>query len=156
MPEAFVPLTDFVNESKSIPRDHPLDKPVAKWIEEEVLDGEVVEAGVVILRTRGCYWSIKEGCSMCGYFNDTVLMANEMNINYHLDSRLQFDFLINIIRKRKRFSKWLKPQLENDVEVVKEYYGYSNEKARQVLPLLSSEQINGLKKKVSQGGKSRK
>ena len=72
MPEAFVPLTDFVNESKSIPRDHPLDKPVAKWIEEEVLDGEVVEAGVVILRTRGCYWSIKEGCSMCGYFNDTV------------------------------------------------------------------------------------
>ena len=90
------------------------------------------------------------------YFNDTVLMANEMNINYHLDSRLQFDFLINIIRKRKRFSKWLKPQLENDVEVVKEYYGYRNEKARQVLPLLSSEQINGLKKKVSQGGKSRK
>ena len=90
------------------------------------------------------------------YFNDTVLMANEMNINYHLDSRLQFDFLINIIRKRKRFSKWLKPQLENDVEVVKEYYGYSNEKARQVLPLLSSEQIHGLKKKVSQGGKSRK
>ena len=72
MPEAFVPLTDFVNESKSFPRDHPLDKPVAKWIEEEVLDGEVVEAGVVILRTRGCYWSIKEGCSMCGYFNDTV------------------------------------------------------------------------------------
>ena len=72
MPEAFIPLTDFVNESKSIPRDHSLDKPVAKWTEEEVLDGEVVEAGVVILRTRGCYWSIKEGCSMCGYFNDTV------------------------------------------------------------------------------------
>ena len=82
------------------------------------------------------------------YFNDTILMANEMNINYHLDNRLQFDFLINIVRKRKRFSKWLKPTVENDVEVVKEYYGYSNEKARQVLPLLSSEQINGLKKKV--------
>ena len=90
------------------------------------------------------------------YFNDTVLMANEMNINYHLDSRLQFDFLINIIRKRKRFSKWLKPQIENDVEVVKEYYGYSNEKARQVLPLLSSEQINVLRKKVSKGGRTTK
>lgn len=90
------------------------------------------------------------------YFNDTILMANEMNINYHLDNRLQFDFLINIVRKRKRFSKWLKPTVENDVEVVKEYYGYSNEKARQVLPLLSSEQINGLKKKVSQGGTKRK
>nr|AIF07524.1 putative Fe-S oxidoreductase [uncultured marine group II/III euryarchaeote KM3_203_F09] len=72
MPKAFVPLTQFVNESKSIPREHPLDKPVAKWIEEEVLGEEVVEAGVAILRTRGCYWSIKEGCSMCGYFNDTV------------------------------------------------------------------------------------
>ena len=90
------------------------------------------------------------------YFNDTILMANEMNINYHLDNRLQFDFLINIVRKRKRFSKWLKPTVENDVEVVKEYYGYSNEKARQVLPLLSSEQMNGLKKKVSQGGTKRK
>ena len=72
MPEAFVPLTDFVNESKSIPKDHSLDQPVAKWTEEELLDGEIVEAGVAILRTRGCYWSIKEGCSMCGYFNDTV------------------------------------------------------------------------------------
>ena len=90
------------------------------------------------------------------YFNDTVLMANEMNVNHHLDSRLQFDFLINIIRKRKRFSKWLKPQIENDVEVVKEYYGYSNEKARQILPLLSSEQINVLRKKVSKGGRTTK
>ncbi len=72
MPEAFVPLTDFVNESKSIPREHPLDQPVAKWTEEELLGDEIVEAGVIILRTRGCYWSIKEGCSMCGYFNDTV------------------------------------------------------------------------------------
>ncbi len=90
------------------------------------------------------------------YFNDTALMANEMNVNHHLDSRLQFDFLINIIRKRKRFSKWLKPQIENDVEVVKEYYGYSNEKARQVLPLLSSEQINVLRKKVSKGGRTTK
>ena len=72
MPKAFLPLTDFVNESKSIPKDHPLDRPVAKWTEEEVLGNEIVEAGVAILRTRGCYWSIKEGCSMCGYFNDTV------------------------------------------------------------------------------------
>ena len=72
MPKAFLPLTDFVNESKSIPKDHPLDHPVAKWTEAEVLGNEIVEAGVAILRTRGCYWSIKEGCSMCGYFNDTV------------------------------------------------------------------------------------
>ena len=61
MPEAFVPLTDFVNESKSIPKDHSLDQPVAKCTEEELLGNDIVEAEVVILRTRGCYWSIKEG-----------------------------------------------------------------------------------------------
>jgi len=87
------------------------------------------------------------------YFNDTVLAANEMNKHHHIDSRLKFSFLINIIRKRKRFSKWNKPELVNDVEVVKEYYGYSNEKARQVLPLLSSDQIVNLREKVSKGGR---
>ena len=86
------------------------------------------------------------------YFNDTVLMANEMNINHHLDNRLQFDFFINIVRKKKRFSKWMKPETFSDVEVVKAYYGYSNEKARQALSLLSPDQINGLRKKVSKGG----
>jgi hypothetical protein len=87
------------------------------------------------------------------YFNDTVLIANEMNRNAHLDNKLQYHFLINIIRKRKRFSKWLKPETESDVQVVKEYYGYSNEKARQVLALLSSDQINTLKDKVNKGGR---
>ena len=86
------------------------------------------------------------------YFNDTVLIANEMNRHSHLDSRLQFDFLINIVRKRKRFSKWAKPQVESDIEVIKEYYDYSNEKARQAISLLSPDQINGLRKKVSKGG----
>ena len=64
MPEAFVPLTDFVNEAKSIPREHALDQPVAKWTEDELLGDELVEAGVAILRTRGCYWSIKEGSGL--------------------------------------------------------------------------------------------
>ena len=88
------------------------------------------------------------------YFQDTVLAANEMNTKHHIDNKLQFDFLINMVRKRKRFSKWIKPQIESDVEVVKKYYGYSNEKARQILPLLSPEQINGLKKKVNKGGRT--
>ena len=87
------------------------------------------------------------------YFNDTVIFANEMNRLHHLDNRLQFDFYINIIRKRKRFSKWIKPDIASDVEVVKEYYGYSNEKARQALTLLTLEQINELKKKVYKGGR---
>ena len=87
------------------------------------------------------------------YFNDTVLFSNEMNLNAHLDNRLQFDFLINIVRRRKRFSKWMKPETASDVEVVKEYYGYSNEKARQALTLLTPEQIIDIKKKVYKGGR---
>jgi hypothetical protein len=87
------------------------------------------------------------------YFPDTVCIANEMNRYHHLDKKLQYHFLINIIRKRKRFSKWIKPDLDSDIGVVKEYYGYSNEKARQVLTLLSSEQIEELRKKVNKGGR---
>ena len=87
------------------------------------------------------------------YFNDTVLYANEINVNHHIDHRLQFDFFINIVRKKKRFSKFMKPETVSDVEVVKEYYGYSNEKAKSALTLLTSEQINELKKKVYKGGR---
>jgi hypothetical protein len=87
------------------------------------------------------------------YFNDSVLAANEMNKHHHVDKKLQFHFLLNIIRKRKRFSKWDKADVVSDVEVVKEYYGYSNEKARQVLTLLSTEQMKILKQKISKGGR---
>ena len=87
------------------------------------------------------------------YFNDTVLMANEMNIYSHLDKKLQYHFLINIVRKRKRFSKWAKPETESDIEAVKEYYGYSNEKARQAITLLSPENITIIKQKVNKGGR---
>jgi hypothetical protein len=89
------------------------------------------------------------------YFQDTVFFANEMNRHHHLDKKLQFHFLINIIRKRKRFSKWNKPELDSDIDVVKEYYGYSNEKARQALTLLSPSQIEELRKKVSKGGRTK-
>jgi hypothetical protein len=87
------------------------------------------------------------------YFSDTVILANEMNRYHHLDNRMAYQFLINIVRKRKRFSKWLKPEVENDIELVKEYYGYSNEKARQVMSLLSPSQIATIKKKVYKGGR---
>ena len=87
------------------------------------------------------------------YFNDTVLYANEMNVNHHIDNRLQFDFFINIVRKKKRFSKFMKPETVSDVEAVKEYYGYSNEKARQILNLLTSAQLDILRQKVYRGGK---
>ena len=87
------------------------------------------------------------------YFADTVSFANIVNRYHHIDNKLQYHFLINIIRKRKRFSKWMKPETESDIEVVKQYYGYSNQKARQVLPLLSPEQITIIRQKVSKGGR---
>jgi hypothetical protein len=87
------------------------------------------------------------------YFKDTILYANEMNRYHHLDSRLQFDFLINIIRKKKRWSKWIKASEVDNLELIKEYYGYSNEKAKSALSLMSNEQIEQLKMRIYKGGK---
>ena len=87
------------------------------------------------------------------YFNDTVLYANEMNIHHSLDSKLQYSFLINIVRKQKRWSKWLKPNDVTNLELIKEYYGYSNEKAKSVLSLLNDEQLQELKNRIYKGGK---
>ena len=87
------------------------------------------------------------------FFPDTILFANEMNVNHHLDNKLQYHFLINIIKKKKRFSKWVKPQEVANLEIVKEYYGYSDEKAKSVLSLLNNEQIEELKRKGFKGGK---
>jgi len=89
------------------------------------------------------------------YFPDTVILANEMNRHHQIDNKLQYHFLINMVRKRKRFSKWAKAQKESDIDAVKEYYGYSNEKARQALTLLSPDQITIIKNKVSKGGRRR-
>jgi hypothetical protein len=89
------------------------------------------------------------------YFSDTVLFANEMNRYHHLDKRLQFDFLINSIRKKKRFSKWAKPQEQEAIMIVKAYYDFSNEKARSAASLMSSEQLEVLRTKIYQGGRSR-
>lgn len=89
------------------------------------------------------------------YFPDSILFANEMNRCHQLDSKLQYHFLINMIRKRKRFSKWAKATKQSDIDAVKEYYGYSNEKARQAMTLLSPDQITIIKNKVSKGGRRR-
>lgn len=87
------------------------------------------------------------------YFPDTVLMSNEMNRLHHLDNKMQYDFLINIVRKKKRFSKWDKPEQRDDIECVKRYFGYSETKAKQVVGLLSESQITTIKSKVSIGGR---
>jgi len=87
------------------------------------------------------------------YFRDTAIAANVMNQYHLIDNKLQYHFLINIIRKRKRFSKWIKPETISDLEAVKEYYGYSNEKAKQILHLLSTDNINEIKRRIHKGGR---
>lgn len=86
-------------------------------------------------------------------FIDTVMFANEMNINSHLDSKLQYNYYLNSIRKKKRFSPWLKKDKINDLELIKQYYGYSNEKAKSALSLLNKDQINYIRKRLDIGGK---
>ncbi len=86
------------------------------------------------------------------FFMDTIFQVNEMNKNHHLDSRLQFDYLLNSIRQKKRYSKWLKPEKLHDLDVVKEYYGFGNEKAKDALKTLSEDQLGYIKDKLNQGG----
>ena len=86
-------------------------------------------------------------------FPDTVMLLNEINQLHHLDKKLQFDFLINSLRPRKRYTPWLKAKKLKNLEYVKEYYGYSNEKAKSALNILSDEQIKAIKSSLSKGGK---
>ena len=89
----------------------------------------------------------------CVYpFQDTIMLVNEINQLPHVDKKLQFDFLINSIRSRKRQTPWLKAKKIEDLQYVKEYYGYSNEKAKQALDILSDEQIATIKEKLNKGG----
>lgn len=84
---------------------------------------------------------------------DCILQANEMNIYPSLDKKLQYQYLINIIRSWKRpFQKWIKQEKISDLEVVKEYYQYSNEKAKEALKLLTSDHINEIKRRLNKGG----
>ena len=86
------------------------------------------------------------------YFIDTIYLVNEMNRYHHLSNKMQFDFLINIVRKNKRYSKWFKPQSDEEVEAVMEYYGYSLDKARQVVHILTRDQIRQITKSQCKGG----
>mgnify|MGYP000536251567 FL=1 len=83
---------------------------------------------------------------------DCVLFANEMNKYHFLDKDMQYSFYLNILRKRKRFSPWLRKDKITDLDYVKQYYGYSNEKALQVLKILSQEQIEFIKQRLDTGG----
>jgi|TARA_B100000073_G_scaffold117876_1_gene95341 hypothetical protein len=87
-------------------------------------------------------------------FMDTVLIANEMNIHSDLPKKMQYDFFINIVRPKKRFSPWLRKEKIDSLELVKKYYHYNDEKARSALKLLSEEQLEFIKQRMKTGGKN--
>ena len=85
-------------------------------------------------------------------FPDTLMLANEMNRHHHLDNDIQFQFYINSVRKKKRFSPFIKASKLNNIDLVKEFYGFSNDKAKDALKILSKEQIKIIKEKLFKGG----
>ena len=87
-------------------------------------------------------------------FQDTIMLVNEMNRLHHLDKKLQFDFLLNSIRTRKRFAPWMKANKISNLEYVKEFYGYSNAKAKAALDVLSEDQLATIKRRLYKGGKN--
>jgi len=87
-----------------------------------------------------------------GYFADTVLLANEMNVNCNLDNKMQYDFLRSTVKKRKRFSKWLKADEDKKIEIICEYFGYSRTVAKSVVDLFDDISIKDLEKRLNKGG----
>ena len=86
-------------------------------------------------------------------FTDSVMLVNEINQLHHLDKKLQFDFLINSLRPRKRYAPWMKAKKLKSLEYVKEFYGYNNEKAKAALDILNDKQISAIKEKLNKGGR---
>lgn len=87
---------------------------------------------------------------------DCLYFVSEMNINHHLDKKLQYDYLFHSIRAYKRkYQKWIKYTEPAEIELIKEYYGYSTQKAKQVLPLLNMDDIEFIKKQLDKGGKTK-
>ena len=89
------------------------------------------------------------------YFQDTVLYCNEMNMRHSMDKKLQFDFLLNSIRKNKRFSKWHKAEVDEDTQLISDYYKCNTRKAKEIQSILSTSQLRELKEKMHVGGAKR-
>ena len=85
-------------------------------------------------------------------FSDTVMLVNEINRNHFLDKDMQFQFLLNSIRSKKRFTPFLRANKLKEIECVKEYYGYSNDKAKSALDILTKDEIKLIKEKLYKGG----
>lgn len=106
-----------------------------------IVDAETEKAYVSFMINRGL-----------SYFQDTVLLANEMNCLYHLPNKMQYDFLRSTIRNGKRFSKWYKAEEDLKIDVIKEFYGYSTAKAAAVVNLITDDDISQMKSLMNKGG----
>ena len=89
---------------------------------------------------------------MLSAFSDTIMLVNEMNRNHFIDKDMQFQFLLNSIRTKKRYSPFLRANKLKEIECVKEYYGYSNDKAKSALDILTKDEIKLIKDKLYKGG----
>ncbi len=85
-------------------------------------------------------------------FQDCIMLVNEMNRNHFVDKDMQFHFLLNSIRSKKRYSPFLRSSKLKDLDVVKEYYGYNNEKAKVALDILTKDEVKLIKEKLFKGG----
>ena len=90
------------------------------------------------------------------FFADTILYANEMNRFALLDKKPQFAYLLNSIRPRKRYSKWFKQEKIEKLDIVSEYFGYSKSKAKDIINILTDDQIKIIKEKLQKGGTNTK
>ena len=97
-------------------------------------------------------WLTNRSLSM---FHDSILYANEMNLRPHLDNKQQYEYLLNTLRKRKRFSKskWKKPEPDATVEMIMEYFGYGRAKAEQAMRVLTDDQLTMIESALDKGGK---
>ena len=87
------------------------------------------------------------------YFPDTIMQSNTVNMYFNIDNKMKYDFLLNSIRKRKRFTPWVKSTAEENIEVIKMYFNVGNEKANEILSLLNENHINKIKEQLSKGGR---
>ena len=105
-------------------------------------DDESVEKGYTPFVVNRCL----------SYFIDTVLYANEMNRRPETDKKMQFDYLQRSIRKNKRYSKWLKQESVENLDIIKQYYGYSDTKAKEVMDILTADDIEHMRNRLNIGG----
>ena len=94
-------------------------------------------------------WVVNRAMS---FYPDTILQVNEMNQRSAIPKILQYKYLLNSVRKKNRYSPWLKVKVDPDVAVIKEYYGYSTRKAKEMLPLISKESLHQMKESLDRGG----